>query len=95
MLCIKFAYGTRILTIIYLSMRKMRFPVFIGFDTLSTLVWLPVMCTLGWLAGRSLINLMPFLNTFEYATALLIFVIVLLKLATVWINRKITKKPRQ
>jgi len=95
MLCIKFAYGTRILTIIYLSMRKMRWPVFVGFDTLSTLIWLPVMCAIGWLAGKSLVNLAPFLNSFEYATALLISVIVLFKLATVWISRKITQKPRR
>lgn len=95
MLCIKFAYGTRILTIVYLSMRKMRFRVFLGLDTLSTLIWLPVMCIIGWLAGKSLINLMPFLNTFEYATVLLIFVIVLFKLAIVWISRKVTKKSRR
>lgn len=94
-LFIKFAYGTRILTIIYLSMRKMRFPVFIGFDSLSTLIWLPVMCAIGWLAGKSLTNLMPYLNTFEFATGLLIFVMILLKLATRWISRKIAKKQRR
>ncbi len=95
MLCIKFAYGTRILTIMYLSMRKMRFRIFIGFDAISTLIWLPVICAVGWLAGKSLANLAPFLNTVEYATVLLIFVIVLFKLITVWISRKITKGQRQ
>jgi len=95
MLCIKFAYGTRILTIIYLSMRRMRFRMFIAFDTVSTLIWLPVMCAIGWLAGKSLTNLMPFLNTFEYATALLISILVLFKLGSVWISRKITRKPQR
>ena len=92
MVCAKFVYGTRIFTIMYLSMRKMNYGRFAAYDTISSSLWLTVICAIGWLAGKSVTNLVPFLNTFEYAALFLILVIVVFKIGMVWISRKIAKE---
>jgi len=57
LLVIKFLYGTRLLTIIYLAVRQMKFVKFFLFDTLGTVVWLAVMLLIGWLAGNGIGNI--------------------------------------
>lgn len=57
LLIIKFLYGTRLLTIIYLAVRQMKFIKFFLFDTLGTVVWLVVMLLIGWLAGNGIGNI--------------------------------------
>lgn len=92
LLFIKFLYGTRILTIIYLSVRKISFSSFFIFDLLGSTLWLIVIVAIGWLAGKSVVNLIPVLNKFEYALLLLIILIIFFKFGTAWLNKKITKE---
>ncbi len=92
LLFIKFFYGTRILTIMYLSVRQVRFFTFLFFDTIGTMLWLAVILSIGWLAGKSMINLAPFLNKFEYAVLFLILVIIIFRFGTTWLRKKITKE---
>lgn len=92
LLFIKFLYGTRILTIIYLSIRKMRFLTFIIFDTIGSTLWLVVIISIGWLAGKSIVNLVPFLNKFEYMLLFLVVVILIFRFSAIWISKKITKE---
>jgi len=92
MLCVKFVYGARIFTIMYLSMRTMNYGRFVAYDTISSTLWLSVICTIGWLAGKSITNLAPFLNRFEYAALALVLVLVTFKIGTAWISRKIAKE---
>ncbi len=92
LLCTKFIYGTRILTIMYLSMRKLALPSFILCDAISSTAWLMVICSIGWLAGKSIANLAPFLNTFGYAALVVILIIATLKIGTLWIGRKISQE---
>jgi len=61
-------------------------------DTISSTLWLSVICTIGWLAGKSITNLAPFLNRFEYAALALVLVLVTFKIGTAWISRKIAKE---
>src|SRR3989344_7628269 len=56
LLFIKFLYGTRILTIIYLSIRKIHFGRFLIFNTVGTILWLFVMIGVGWLVGQGIVN---------------------------------------
>ena len=51
LLFIKFLYGTRILTILYLSIRKVRYATFLLFNTVGTILWLSVMIFVGWWEG--------------------------------------------
>ncbi|MBC8207516.1 MAG: VTT domain-containing protein [Kiritimatiellales bacterium] len=88
----KFLYGTRILTIVYLSMRKVGFATFVFYEIIGTLLWLPVILAVGWLAGSSLINLMPFLDGFESAALYLALVIIGFKGVTLWIRKEMVKE---
>lgn len=92
LLFIKFLYGTRILTIVYLSIRKMKFLTFAVFDTIGSALWLAIIISIGWLAGKGIINLVPFLNKFEYAMLFLILVILIFRFGTIWLSKKITKE---
>lgn len=91
LLFIKFLYGTRILTIIYLSTRKLSLSTFILFDTIGTTIWLITMLGVGWLAGTSIMNLLPTLNTVQYAVLIVIGAILLVRFTSTWLMKKITK----
>lgn len=76
----------------YLSMRKMKFLTFAVFDTIGSTLWLAVIISIGWLAGKGIINLVPFLNKFEYALLFLILVVLIFRFGTIWLSKKITKE---
>lgn len=92
LLFIKFLYGTRILTIMYLSIRRVGLWTFVLYDSLGSLIWLAVIVPIGWLAGKSIIDLWPYLNRIEYALLLIAVIILVFKLATLWISKKITRE---
>lgn len=92
LLFIKFLYGTRILTIVYLSLRKVRFRTFLLFNTIGTLIWLPVMLAIGYLAGKGIANVIPLFNKIGYALSLLVFFVIIFKVVTLWLNKKIIKE---
>lgn len=92
LLFIKFLYGTRILTIMYLSIRQIGLWRFILFNAVGTVIWLAVVLPIGWLAGNGIVNIIPFLNKFEYAALFLLVVLVLIRLLTKWLGNQVTKK---
>ncbi len=92
LLFIKFLYGTRILTIIYLSLRKIRFRTFLIFNTIGTLVWLVVMIAIGWLAGKGIANVIPVFHRIGYALSLLVLFLIIFKVITSWLGKRIIKK---
>lgn len=86
LLFMKFLYGTRILTILYLSHRKLGFGTFLFFDAIGTMVWLAVMLGIGWLAGRGITNLFPQAKQLQYAFTILVAAAIISKLVTLWIK---------
>lgn len=50
----KFVYGTRILSIAYLSARDTHLKRFLGFDAIGTVIWLAVILPIGYAAGRGI-----------------------------------------
>ncbi|MEK7540432.1 MAG: VTT domain-containing protein [Patescibacteria group bacterium] len=92
MLFIKFLYGTRILTIIYLSSVKVRFWTFMLFDLIGTAVWLVVMVGVGWLAGKGLADVLPAVRSVEYLLTGIVALMILFKLLTTWLEKRIAKK---
>ncbi len=92
LLFIKFLYGTRILTIIYLSMRRMGFWFFTGMNTVGSIIWLVVLIPLGYLAGKSVADLLPLLHRVEYGALFLILVLLVFRFGTAWLSKKITKE---
>lgn len=52
LLFVKFVYGTRILSIAYLSSRGVSGREFVLYDAVGTAIWLAVIVPVGWLVGR-------------------------------------------
>ncbi len=92
LLFIKFLYGTRILTIIYLSSRKLNFWLFLLFDTLGTTLWLIVMLAIGWGVSQGTYQWSPLLQQTEYVISILALTLIGTHFFIVWISKKITKK---
>lgn len=89
---IKFLYGTRILTIVYLSSIRVRFSTFLMFDILGTGLWLVVMLGVGWLAGQGIANLIPAVQNVEYVLTGVVAVAIVYQVVSTWLERYIDKK---
>lgn len=92
LLFIKFLYGTRILTILYLAHRKISFTKFLLFDALGTIIWLIVLIPIGLLTGKGVLNLTQGVRTFEYIITTIAVLIIFYRLVLLWINKKFMKK---
>jgi len=86
----KFMYGTRIMFIIYLSMRKTSFWKFLAYNSAGTVIWLLSLMAIGWMAGAGALNLIPFLKKGEVILTLIIALAVGLKLFSRWLTKRIT-----
>lgn len=84
----KFVYGTRVLTVIYLSFKQISAARFLILNLLGTFVWLTAIVAIGWLAGKSIVNLIPILSDVKYALLLVVALIVLLKVVPTWLRRR-------
>jgi len=85
----KFIYGTRFLTVIYLSLERVSAIRFLVMNFLSTLLWLITIVAIGWLAGKSIVNLLPIISDVKYALLLIVLLIIGLKLAPIWFQKKV------
>lgn len=92
LLFIKFLYGTRVLTIMYLSARKVGLRTFTIFDSIGTVLWLIAVMAIGWLAGKSITNLAPVLDRVEFAALVLILCIIGFRMGTLWLSKKISNR---
>ena len=90
LLVIKFLYGTRILTIIYLSFRKIKFWQFIIFDFLGTSFWLVVIMVIGWLAGKGYSHVIQVFHNIGYGFSALLLFFILYRIVNIWISKKVT-----
>ncbi len=67
LLFVKFLYGTRIASISYMALRRVRLAKFVGFDSVGTALWLAVMIPIGWAIGRGLDRFGTRLREVEWA----------------------------
>lgn len=88
LLFVKFVYGTRILSISYLSVRGVPLRRFVTFDAAGTLIWLAVIVPLGYLGGRGLSGMGVDLAGLERGLVGLIAVGVLARAVVLWWRRR-------
>ena len=91
---IKAVYGARILTIIYLSVRRVRFPTFLLFDAIGSAWWLAAIVAFGQVAG-SLAELVPILDKLEYAVLAIVVIIILWRIIFLWIGKTAIRELEQ
>ena len=54
LLFVKLLYGTRVLSLVYMSVKEVPTRRFVVFDTVGAMLWLGVLLPLGWIAGTQL-----------------------------------------
>ena len=92
LLYFKFFYGTRILTLLYLSLHRIKFKKLLTFDIIGTVIYHVVLMAVAFL---SVIGVYSAIDVFhEYALMFTSIAVALLitKLLSVWITKKTEKK---
>lgn len=88
----KFLYGTRTLILLKLGRKKSNFPRIFYYDILLTFIWLSIISTIGWFAGKQF-NLI--IETFENIRLAIISAVLILGVFYVLkfvVKRKVVKK---
>lgn len=89
LLFIKFLYGTRILTIFYISARKVSFWKFTLFNSLGTVIWLSIIIGAGYLAGKGTANYLASITDIKYVALALVAFILLFRVIDSWTEKKV------
>ncbi|MEX1112574.1 MAG: VTT domain-containing protein [Candidatus Andersenbacteria bacterium] len=92
LLFVKFLYGTRVLTILYMSWRKVPLYTFIFYDAIGTAIWLVVVLGIGALAAKGIANLAADFDALQAALVVIIIAILISRGITVWIKNKLLQK---
>lgn len=95
LLFIKAVYGTRILTIIYLAIRKVNFFKFLIFDAFGSAWWIAILVSFGWLAGRKLVDLVPIIDQLEYTALALVIIVIIWRAIFSWLSKKAIRELEQ
>ena len=87
----KFVFGTRFLTVIYLSQKLS--PVRFFFANLgSAALWLGTVVAVGYLAGRSIVNLLPFLSDATYILIVIVILVLGTRFGPAWFAKRLPPK---
>ena len=85
----KFLYGTRILFIVYLSIKKLKYTKFMIYNSIGTLIWLAVLILIGWLSGKGIINIIPKFMGAQYLLTAAVVLALIIKGITIWITKRV------
>ena len=77
LLLAKYIYGTRILTIFYVSLKELAFGKFLIYSSVTTVLWIIPICTIGWLAGMGFDMVLTMFRNVQLALAFLLVLVVL------------------
>jgi membrane protein DedA with SNARE-associated domain len=92
LLILRFAYGSRIITIFYLSREKFSLKKYIFYDFIISLIWLMAITSIGWFAGKGAERLVEQLRDFQAGLLILILIIIIVYFSKIKIKKLINKK---
>lgn len=92
LLFIKFLYGTRIITIMYLSIHRLRFRTFFLFNAIGTFLWLLIMVGIGWYASTRIDGDIPDIKKFQYGASVLLTFLLLTRVGSIYLRKRIENK---
>ena len=84
----KFLQGTRIISIMLLSLRKISLKKFLIFDISGTILWLAVTMTVGWFAGKGISNITSITYKIESGLTILFVLFISLRIVKSKIKHK-------
>ena len=85
-LATKFVYGTRIASIVYYSIKGMKYKKFLFYDFFAVLIWLVIMVPAAWFAGKGFHRALKFTRGIE-----ILFTVILITWIVTYIINKIMK----
>lgn len=88
---VKYLYGTRVITIIYLAKEHIGFKKFLKYDLLSSIFWIAGVGAVGVLAGMGFVWIETTFKNMQLAVTVLIIFFAAVKLIQQNINAKIEK----
>ncbi len=90
---VKFLYGTRVITVLYLSHRKPKLDVwkFLRYNSIALLVWLIFMGTVGYLVAIGFSLILNIFKNVQLAATCLILFFVVFNILQKFISRKLKK----
>jgi len=91
----KFLYGTRIATIIYLAMRKVKFAKFLSFNSLGSVIWLIIIIGFSWAAGNSTRSITGITERIDIMALVLVLVFLSVKLGELFICKVVQRKNKK
>jgi membrane protein DedA with SNARE-associated domain len=88
----KFLYGFRVLSILYVAGMGMTTADFVLFNSLGTFIWLIVIISIGWFAGKGILNVLPYVSSIEYYIFIVVLLLIAMRILASWVGRKIVKE---
>jgi len=91
----KFLYGTRILTLIYLGIKKVEWATFLVYDFIVVCIWIVPIILIGWLGGSSFRIIIAVFKRVELTIMLVVIFIILIVIIRTWVKTKLLKLRKQ
>ena len=91
----KFIYGTRIASIIFLGLKGVKFAKFVIVSAFTIFVWVGVVASIGWLAGKGFNIILTLFKSVFLAISFLFFFIIIIYLVKKWIEKRIIKSGKE
>ena len=88
----KFIYGTRMISIMTISIKGIKFEKFIAYDLLALIIWGVILLPLGWLAGRGITSFLHVAKNLEKFLLFALLIIIIYHLLIKVIIPRILKK---
>lgn len=92
LLMAKYIYGTRIVTIFYVSLKELAFGKFLVYSSITAVLWIIPICTIGWLAGKGFDMVLTTFRNVQLAITFLVVLVVLFYLIQRVIKRWLIQK---
>lgn len=89
LLVVKFLYGIRWATIVFLGLKRLAIPFFLVFDLLGIIVFVGVLFVIGWITGKGIYNLIPFYHGVIGIIIAIIFAIIVVNILHLVFHKKI------
>lgn len=93
---VKFLYGTRVITVLYLSHKKPKLNLskFIAYNSIALLAWIAFMGTIGYLVAIGFSFIWHFFKSLELAVSVLIILFIIINFIQKLISKEIEEIPK-
>ena len=92
LLVTKFLYGTRILSILYLSLRKTPYLSFMFYNTIGSTALIVVLVTLGWAFGAGVLTVLPDMTLVGVLLTSVVILTVVVRVVLIRLKKEVTNE---